>query len=82
MSPATANTTTAAADTLMPPMTFGDFENALRLVAAGRRHTLMVPFLVSALSKQAPFLNGEALMVEILSSAVCLADLPEQDFDA
>ena len=60
----------------LPPMTYADFEAALQLVASDRQHRVMVPFLVSGLRKQAPFMNGQAMMLEILCSAACLADLP------
>ena len=63
---------------LMPPMTYADFQQALELVASGRKHRNMIPFLVSALQQQAPFLTGQMLMFEILCSASCLSDLPKQ----
>ncbi len=63
---------------LMPPMTYGDFQKALELVASGRTHRNMIPFLVSALQQQAPFLSGQMLMFEILCSASCLSDLPKK----
>ncbi len=69
-------------DDPLPPMTYRDFSQALELVASGRKHRNMVPFLVSALQQQAPFLNGQTLMFEILSSASCLADLPLRQADA
>lgn len=65
-------------DDLMPPMTYGDFQKALELVASGRTHRNMIPFLVSALQQQAPFLSGQMLMFEILCSASCLSDLPKR----
>ncbi len=67
---------------LLPPMTYQDFTNALGLVASGKKHKTMVPFLVSALRQQAPFMTGEMLMFEILCSASCLADLPSRPLDA
>lgn len=69
-------------DDLMPPMTYRDFQAALERIASGRRHRNMAPFLVSALQQQAPFLNGEAMMFEILCSGSCMADQPAPTFDA
>ena len=69
-------------DETLPTMTFRDFQEALELVASGREHRRMVPFLVSALQQQAPFLNGRMLMFEILCSAACLADLPRKPLNA
>lgn len=68
----------ASLDETLPQMSFRDFQEALELVASGREHRRMVPFLVSALQQQAPFLNGPMLMFEILCSAACLADLPRK----
>jgi hypothetical protein len=69
-------------DEPMPPLSFRDFQEALELVASGREHRRMVPFLVSALQQQAPFLNGRMLMFEILCSAACLADLPQRPLNS
>ncbi len=69
-------------DETLPTMTFRDFQEALELVASGREHRRMVPFLVSALQQQAPFLDGQMLMFEILCSAACLADLPRKPLNA
>ncbi len=75
-SPAQKKTLTPKPSDLLPPMTYADFEAALLALASGRQHRNLVPFLVSALRKQAPYLNGQALMFEILASGSCLADLP------
>lgn len=75
LSPASSSSLSAEAD-LLPPITFADFEAALEELAMERQHKAMIPFLVSALKKQAPFLTGRTIMFEILCSAICLADLP------
>nr|WP_315050446.1 hypothetical protein [uncultured Brevundimonas sp.] len=71
--PAAASIQAAENQTTMP---YAHVEAALPLVASDRQHRVMVPFLVSGLRKQAPFMNGQAMMLEILCSAACLADLP------
>jgi hypothetical protein len=59
----------------LPPMTYRDLQEALALVAIGERHAQMVPYLVSALREQAPFLNSQMILFEILRSGNCVADI-------
>ncbi len=65
----------------LPPMTYGDLNDALHLVTSRDEHRLMVPYLVSALRQQAPFLTGQMAMFEILRTANCLADAQAQEAD-
>lgn len=61
-------------ETALPPMTYGDLTRALEKIASGEQHRLMIPYLVSALWQQSPYLSGELAMFEIVASANCLAD--------
>lgn len=63
------------AETYLPPMTYGDLHDALQLVAAREEHRAMIPYLVSALRQQAPFLTGQLTLFEILRTANCMADV-------
>lgn len=58
----------------LPPMTYRDLNDALHLVTSRNDYKVMVPYLVSALRQQAPFLTGQMAMFEILRTANCLAD--------
>lgn len=60
----------------LPAMTYGDLATALEQISASETHRTMVPYLVSALRRQAPYLTGQLAMFEILRSANCLADIP------
>lgn len=64
----------APQEELLPPMTYGDLHDALHLVTSRDELQVMVPYLVSALRQQAPFLTGQMAMFEILRTANCLAD--------
>lgn len=66
---------------LLPPMTYGDLNDALQLVALRTEHRVMVPYLVSALRQQAPFLTGQMTMFEILRTGNCLADIQVRAVD-
>lgn len=61
-------------DLPLPTMTYRDLSEALTRVALGPSHRSMVPYLVSALQEQSPFLTGQLMMFEILRAANCLAD--------
>ena len=62
-------------DEPMPGLTYRDLSVALGLIASGPDHRAMIPYLVSALHEQAPFLNGQMTLFEILRAANCLADI-------
>lgn len=65
----------------LPTMTFEDVARGLeRVASAGNRP--MIPYLVSALHQQAPFLSGQMILFEILRSANCVADEPARVFAA
>jgi|GEM_PF-6365426 len=69
-------------DALLPAMSYRDLELALHQVTVGDRHRRMIPYLVSALQEQSPFLTAQLVMFEILRSANCLADVgPPQILD-
>ena len=67
--------TARSLDDAMPGLTYRDLSVALGLIASGPDHRAMIPFLVSALREQAPYLTGQMTMFEILRSANCLADI-------
>lgn len=62
-------------DDVMPTLTYRDLTVALGLIASGPDHRAMIPYLVSALREQAPYLTGQMTMFEIVRSANCLADI-------
>lgn len=62
-------------DDFLPAMTYRELAQSLEMVAQ-RPHRSMIPYLVSALREQAPFLNGQMILFEIMRSAHCLADEP------
>lgn len=66
---------TPCPDELLPPLTYRDLSLGLESIAQAR-NLGMVPYLVSALREQAPFLTGQMVLFEILRSANCLADEP------
>ena len=43
-------------------------------LAPGETQRVMVPYLVSSLQKQAPFLNSDLLLKEIVSTVACVSD--------
>lgn len=57
-------------------MTFSwnDLERQLCRLADGPAQKEMIPYLVSGIRKQRPFLTHELLLQEILSVAACMAD--------
>lgn len=65
----------------LPPMTYGDLHDALHRVTSREDHRVMVPYLVSALRQQAPFLTGQMAMFEILRTGNCLADTQTHEAD-
>ena len=69
-----AEARSVALDRPLPSMTYRDLSEALMQVASGPAHRAMVPYLISALQEQSPFLTGRLVMFEILRSANCLAD--------
>lgn len=66
---------TRSLDEPMPIMTYRDLTVALGMVVNGSQHEAMIPYLVSALREQAPYLTGQLTMFEIVRSANCLADI-------
>ncbi len=62
-------------DDPLPTMTYRELSESLARVAQ-KQNRIMVPYLVSALREQAPFLTGQMVLFEILRSANCLADEP------
>lgn len=62
-------------DDAMPSLTYRDLTVALGLIASGPDHRAMIPYLVSGLREQAPYLTGQMTMFEIVRSANCLADI-------
>ncbi len=62
-------------DELLPAMTYRELMQSLEMVVQ-RPNRSMIPYLVSALREQAPFLNGQMVLFEIMRSAHCLADEP------
>lgn len=75
MARTTTNPQRQSIDAALPTMTYRDLEQALHFIAVGDRHRKMIPYLISALQHQAPFLTGQLAMFEILRSANCLADI-------
>ena len=71
----TTRDTARSLDEAMPGLTYRDVSVALGLIASGPDHRAMIPYLVSALREQAPYLTGQMTMFEILRSANCLADI-------
>lgn len=63
-------------DESLPPMTYRDLAEALEQVSANETHLKMVPYLVSGLHRQSPFLTGQMAIFEILRAGNCLADDP------
>ena len=61
-------------DEAITGLTYRDLSAALGQIASGPDHRAMIPYLVSALHEQAPYLTGQMTMLEILRSANCLAD--------
>lgn len=57
-------------------LTFSWDQLAMELdrLAPGETQRVMVPYLVSSLQKQAPFLNSEMLLKEIISTVACVSD--------
>ncbi|MBB5746170.1 hypothetical protein [Brevundimonas variabilis] len=74
----TTRETARSLDDAMPGLTYRDLSVALGLIASGPDHRAMIPYLVSALREQAPYLTGQMTMFEILRSANCLADIGSQ----
>lgn len=70
-----AHKTQRSIDDALPKMTYRDLIVGLELVASGDQHRAMIPYFVSALQEQAPFLSGQLAVFEILRSANCLADV-------
>ena len=68
-------TTSSTLDDPIPAMTYRELFESLEMVAQGGNRA-MVPYLVSALREQAPFLTARMVLFEILRSANCLADQP------
>jgi len=68
-------TTSSTLDDPLPAMTYRELFESLEMVAQGGNRA-MVPYLVSALREQAPFLTARMVLFEILRSANCLADQP------
>ncbi|MGK2910707.1 MAG: hypothetical protein ACSLE1_13050 [Sphingobium sp.] len=62
-------------DEHLPPITYRDLSVALKMVAVGERHREMIPYFVSALHQQAPFLTSQLVAFEIVRSGNCLADV-------
>ena len=62
-------------DDAIPSLTYRDLTVALGLIASGPDHRAMIPYLVSGLREQAPYLTGQMTMFEIVRSANCLADI-------
>ena len=71
----TMRDTARSLDDVMPSLTYRDLTTALGLIASGPDHRAMIPYLVSALREQAPYLTGQMTMFEIVRSANCLADI-------
>lgn len=71
---------TPCPDDLLPQLTYRDLWQGLESIAQAENRE-MVPYLVSALREQAPFLTGQMVLFEILRSANCLADEPLKPFD-
>ena len=46
----------------------------LERLAPAETQRAMIPYLVSSLQKQAPFMNGELLLREIVSTVACVSD--------
>lgn len=51
-----------------------ELERQLSALADGPAQKDMIPFMVSGLRKQAPFLSQELLLQEILAITACIAD--------
>ena len=60
---------------LLPQLTYRDLWLGLESISHGR-NLGMIPYLVSALREQVPYLTGKMVLFEILRSANCLADEP------
>lgn len=43
-------------------------------LAPGDTQRVMIPYLVSSLQKQSPFMNSELLLREIVSTVACVSD--------
>ena len=43
-------------------------------LAPGETQQVMIPYLVSSLQKQSPFMNSELLLREIVSTVACVSD--------
>ena len=43
-------------------------------LAPGETQKVMIPYLVSSLQKQSPFMNSELLLREIVSTVACVSD--------
>ena len=43
-------------------------------LAPGETQKVMIPYLVSSLQKQSPFMNSELLLREIVSTVACISD--------
>ena len=69
-------------DDLLPPMTYRDLAEVLGQVSVSETHQLMVPYLVSALRRQSPYLTGRLVLFEIVRSGNCLADVPTGSLDS
>ena len=66
-----------AAEATIPALSWSDLEEALDLVASTPVHRIMIPYLVSGLQRQAPFLTPRLILFEILRAGNCLADEPQ-----
>ena len=60
--------------TLTMTFSWSDLERQLNRLADGPAQKEMIPYLVSGIRKQRPFLTHELLLQEILSVAACMAD--------
>jgi hypothetical protein len=58
----------------LPSWRWTELHAALTLLAATPLQRKMVSVLLSGLAKQAPFLNRELLLSEVLAITVCVAD--------
>ena len=60
--------------TLTMTFSWSDLERQLNRLADSAAQKEMIPYLVSGIRKQKPFLTHELLLQEILSVAACMAD--------
>ncbi len=60
--------------TLTMTFTWSDLERQLYRLADAPAQREMIPYLVSGIRKQRPFLTNELLLQEMLSVAACMGD--------